>query len=249
MKALMLELYKCRRRRMPLIVLAMAGLLCLWMLWAFRDVTGEELAQGYQTMLYQYPLLNAIVLPVLVCLLVSRLSDMEHRGAGWKQLRTMEDAGQLYDAKFLCAALHMAAAVGIQIGFMLLYGKYRGFGNLPQASTFLLFFVSQLLTSLFLILLIQMLAVRYVNQFVPLVAGLIAGLLGLMSMFFSPWVMRFVPSAYYGLLSTVRMDWERATRIVTYYDVPFSVPDCLVLVAACVAVYVIGRKKFVASEA
>ena len=248
MKALYLEMYKCRRRRMPLIVLAMMCLVCLWMLWALRDLSVAELGQGYRNMLYQLPLLNAIVLPVLICVVVSRLCDMEHKGAGWKQLRTMEEAGQLYTAKLACAALHIAAAVGIELGFMLVYGKYRGFSDLPGAGTFLLYFTGQFLTSLFLILVIQGVAVRYVNQFVPLVAGLIAGFLGLMSMFFSPWVMRLVPSAYYGLLSTVRMDWNRLARTVHYYDVGFSWPDCLALLAACIAAYCIGRKGFENSE-
>lgn len=248
MNMLRLEFYKARRKHYWLIVAAMSGMQALWLIWAFRRIDARDLVQGYLESLYQFTMLNSIVLPVMTAVLVSRLCDIEHKGSALKVLFTMQPSGTLFDAKFLCAGIHLAAAVGFQIAVILLMGHVKGFGSPTPTEDFVLYFGSQLLCSLFLALFLQILALRHVNQFIPLAAGLITGFLGLMAMFFPAWVMRLVPSAYYGLLSTVHMDWDRAAGIVTYYRAPFPVADCALLTTALVILYWFGRKSFVKRE-
>lgn len=243
-----LEFYKSKRRKTLLITIAMTAVQCLWLMWAMRNLNADDLLQGYAACLYQFPLLNAIVLPVAISVLVLRVCDIEHKGNTLKQMLTMQPAGRLFDAKFLCAALHIVLAMVLQITAIYALGRVYGFGDALTAKTIALYLVGQTLCSLFLVLLIQMLALLYANPFVPLAAGLIAGFLGLMAMFFPQWVMRFVPSAYYGLLSTVIMDWDAQTRISTYYSTPFSVGDALLLAAAFAVLYCFGRFKFVRKE-
>ncbi len=55
-----------------------------------------------------------------------------------------------------------------------------------------------MLCSLFLALFLQILALRYVNQFIPLAAGLITGFLGLMAMFFPAWSCGLCPAPITG---------------------------------------------------
>ncbi len=248
MKSFRLECFKSRRRLLWLVVLAMACIEGAWMAIGLNDMSAKDRAQGYAFCLYQAPLLNAIVLPVLISVLASRVCDMEHKGAALKTLFTMQKPGSIFDAKFLFIALHMAAAILLQMGAILLIGRVYRFTEALPINDFLLFFVAQLLPSLFMGLLIQILSLRYINAFIPLVTGLIGGFLGLMSMFFSPWLMRLVPGAYFGLLSTVRMDWDIATRAVDYYYVGFSLQDCLLLAAVSAMLYLIGRREFIKRE-
>lgn len=248
MNVLKLEFYKARRKRYWLIVGAISAVQALWLIWSLRNMDASKLAGGYLNSLYQFAVLNSIVLPVMIAVLVSRMCDIEHKGSNLKILFTMQPPGSLFDAKFFCAGIHIAAVVGLQIGVILLVGQIKGFVPPRPDSALIWYFGSQLLCSLFLVLFLQIIALRHINQFIPMSVGLITGFLGLMAMFFPEWVMRLVPSAYYGLLSPVHMDWNRAARTVSYYQAPFPVIDGALLTAALVILYWFGRKQFVKRE-
>ena len=244
MKTFLIECYKARRRRLGLIVLAMAAVAFLWMSVGLRKMDDADRAMGYACCLYQAPLLNAILLPVFIGVLVTRQCDMEHKGNALKALFTMEKPESLFTAKFVLTGLYLLLAVALQAASFLLTGGIYGFTEALPVADLLLYVLSQWLVSLFLALVIQILSLRYVNQFIPLVAGLIGGFLGLMALFFPPSIMRLVPSAYYGLLSTVRMNWDPAARFSEFYYVPFSVHDLLLLMAVGAAVFTAGILRF-----
>lgn len=244
MKALLLECYKSRRRHLILIALAMAAVSFLWMSIGLQKMDDADRAMGFAYCLYQAPILNSIILPVFISVLVTRLCDMEHKGNALKTLFTMEKPGSLFTAKFVLTGLYLLLAVVLQTASFLLIGKMYGFTEVIPVSDLLLYVLSQWLVSLFLALVIQVLSLRYVNQFIPLVAGLVGGFSGLMALFFPPVVMRLVPSAYYGLLSTVRMNWDPATRFTEFYYIPFSVCDCLLILTVGVGVFIIGIIRF-----
>lgn len=248
MKPFLLECHKSQRKRIWLVMLAMVLFEGLWMIVGFHRSGPRDRAQGYALCLYQAAILNAIVLPVLISVLASRVCDMEHKGSALKSLLTMQKPGSLFDAKFAFIALHMAAAVLLQTGSFLLIGKVYGFTAAVPVRELLLYPWTQLLPSLFFALLIQALSLSFVNAFIPLVAGLIGGFLGLMSLFFSPWIARFVPSSYFGLLSTVGMNWDEETRIVDYFYKSFPIWDFLVLLSATAIVYLVCRRRFANRE-
>ena len=245
---LSVEWKKARRRRLWLPVAALVAMQGLWLAWAVRGMDMQEAAQGYLGCLYQLPMMNAIVMPVAAAVLVSRLCDMEHRGDTFKQLFTMQPACALFDAKLVLGGAWLLAAVAGQLAAIRQVGAWKGFTDVLTAGDALCYLGGQFLVSLFLALLLQALSLRYKNQFIPLAAGLILGFLGLMSMFFPPAVMRLSPAAYYGLLSNVRMVWDRDTRVVTYFRQPFSWGDLGLLAAAMAALYLWGRRDFVNRE-
>ncbi|NCB37071.1 MAG: ABC transporter permease, partial [Clostridia bacterium] len=109
-RALILEFEKIRHRKVWLIVSAMLLVQTLWSLWSVGRMDATELAQGWMFFLYQFPLLNAIMMPVLAAVVASRLCDIEHKGHMLKLLHTVMPAGRLFNAKFLCGALYMLAA-------------------------------------------------------------------------------------------------------------------------------------------
>lgn len=246
---LSVEWMKARHRRLWLPVAALVAMQGLWLAWAVRDMDVQAAAQGYLACLYQLPMMNAIVMPVAAAVLVSRLCDMEHRGDTLKQLFTLQPAGSLFDAKLLLGAAWLLAAVAGQLAAIRAVGAWIGFTDALTPGDMLCYLGGQFIVSLFLALLLQVLALRYKNQFIPLAAGLILGFLGLMSMFFPPAVMRLSPAAYYGLLSNVRMVWDPDTRVVTYFHQPFSWGDLGLLAAATAVLYLCGRHKFGKKEA
>lgn len=248
MKAIKLECYKLRRKRLWLIALAMGLTVALWMTVGLRDLDADGRAEGFSDILYQAPLLNSIVLPVFIAVLVSRSCDMEHKGGALKSLFTMQTPESLFMAKLALDGAYLLAAILLQAASFLLIGRVCGFTEALAPRELLLYVFSQWLVSMFLALLIQILALRYVNQFIPMTVGLIGGFLGLMAMFFPPVVMRLAPSAYYGLLSTVRMDWDSVTRTVDYYRVPFSLGDCALLCVAGLVLFIVGLRRFAKRE-
>ena len=60
---------------------------------------------------------------------------------------------------------------------------------------------------------------------------MVGSLSGLFAAFMPTVVSYFLPWGYYIPLSTIRMDWNRETRIVRYYAVPYPV-WLLILTAA-----------------
>lgn len=248
MRALMLEIKKTRRRFLALPVAAMALLQGLWLAWAVRGLDAGELSQGYLNSLYNFSLINAIMMPVLIAVLQSKLCDAEHKGHMLKLLRTMQGAGALYSAKFALSGLYLVLMVGLQLAAILLVGRVMGFSGPVPLERFASFALGNLLVSLTLSALLLYLALRYVNQFVPLIAGAALAFLGLFSMFFPPWVMRLVPPAYFGLVSDIRLAWDPVTRVSNYYLAPFPLGDCALIAAIGLTAYLLGWRWFVRSE-
>ena len=75
-KALHAELQKARRRHDLLICLAVPVVVYLWA-GAQAPTGADELANAYSALLYALPLLNAILMPIVMALIASRLWDME----------------------------------------------------------------------------------------------------------------------------------------------------------------------------
>lgn len=79
-KALHAELQKARRRHDLLICLAVPVVVYLWA-GAQAPTGADELANAYSALLYVLPALNAILMPIVMALIASRLWDMEVKGA------------------------------------------------------------------------------------------------------------------------------------------------------------------------
>lgn len=247
-RAFRLECLKARRKHFWLIALSMTAVQGLWLGWATRSFRAEQLSQGYMVCLYQFPMINTIVMSVLLSVLMSRMCDMEHRGSTLKQLFTMQPAGALFDAKFLLGAAHLAAVTVLQLLTIWLVGRWRGFADAISASQGAYFLLGQLATGLLLLVIMELLCLKFHNQFIPMALGLILAFAGLMSSFFSPMLMRLCPSAYYSLFLTSSYVWNEATHSATYFAVPFSWGDFALLCAVFGALYGFGRRAFIKRE-
>ena len=76
---------------------------------------------GYSYILYQLPLLNVVLLPVMTAVIASRLCDMEIKGNTLKQLYTLQKRSSFYDWKFIHELKYLLAFTigeGIMIPLM-----------------------------------------------------------------------------------------------------------------------------------
>ena len=244
----MLEFEKIRHKKVWWIVAALVLVQGIWSLWSAGRMDAQELKQGWMFFLYQFPLLNSIMMPILAAVVASRLSDNEHKGHTFKLLYTVMPAGRLFDAKFLCGALHMLAAGLLQLILMVSMGYLRGFAENPPLERLLTYLLFTTAVNLALLTLQQSLSLLIVNQLVPLTVGLMGGLGGLFIMFFPPIWERFLLWGYYGVLMLVGMNWDSTTRISSFYYAPADWGSFLTLLLMSGILYAVGRTLFVRKE-
>ncbi|MBS6640294.1 MAG: ABC transporter permease [Clostridiaceae bacterium] len=248
MKALRMEFFKCRRRRLWLPLLVMLAAQLAWGLYSMRDPTARELQQGWATLLYNFPMLNAMMTPVIAAVVASRMADIEHKGQTLKLLETVQRTGTLFDAKFLCGAAYMALFELVQLVVMIAFGLFCGFAGAPPADKIAEYFAATLLTTLTILLLQLVLSLLIPNQMIGMIIGLIGSFVGLFSLFFPPSFQKFLLWAYYAVLYNTRMDWDAATRISDYYFIDFDWAGFACLIVYFLVIYAVGRILFVKKE-
>lgn len=249
MKALQLEFYKIRRRKVWLSMFAMLGVQLLWGAWTMRDPKERELASGWMSLLYSLTVLDGLMMPSIMSLLASRLADIEHKGNTYKQLKTLRPAGSLYHAKALCGLIIITVLLASQAAFFILFGYFLGYEGNPDPRYYLLSYGLKLAGCLSLFLLQLLLSMLFANQMVPLVAGLGGSMVALLIMFVSHY--SFLPWGGNLSASLVGMDWDEATRIITYYYRDYSPAEIAAVICIFVWIaifYIAGRTMFAHRE-
>lgn len=247
-RALEMELYKTRRKRLWLVVGALIAVQIAWSLWGIRRMDAHDLQEGWLFTLYQFPLLNSILLPVIAAVIASRLSDMEHKGQTLKLIETLQPAGRLFNAKFITGCLYLLAATLLQIAIILATGFTCGFVGNPPLRLFAGYLLFSMAVGASILLLQQVLSLLFANQMVSLAVGLIGSFFGLFSMYFPPNLAKVAVWGYYGVLMFIRMDWNPATRVTHFYEVPVDWVGAALLAAHFCLIYAIGRAIFVRKE-
>lgn len=248
MQALAVEFYKIRRRKVWLVVAALIATQALWALWSFNNMDAHELEQGWMGALYQFPLLNSIMMPVIAAVVASRLCDVEHKGQTLRLLETIMPAGQLFDVKFFCGAAYMLATVILQLLVIAATGWVKGFGGEIPLAMFGCYLLFTCAVNLTLLLLQQILSLLFANQMIALAVGLIGAFSGLFSMFFPQGYQKLTLWGYYGVLMFVRMDWERSTRITNFSWAPIDWSGLAILAVLFGVLYAAGRTVFIRKE-
>ncbi len=247
-KALTVEFRKIRGRRVWAIVAVMLFVQILWSLWGIQRMDAQALSLGWMRFLYQLPLLNSIMMPIIAAVVASRLCDIEHKGQTFKLLNTLTPTRYLFNAKFLCGSLHMTAAVLLQIIILVIVGKTARFtGTLPVEKLFF-YLLFTMAVNLTILLLQQVLSLLFRNQLLPLTVGIIGSFAGLFVLFFPQDLGRFLLWGYYGVLMLVGMDWDSTTRKANYYYVRVDWAGVISLIIIFSVIYIIGRSLFARKE-
>lgn len=235
------EQKKVRRKRIWLVPFAFLAFEIVWTLWLLSHIKEDERSTGYLMLFYQLPILNTIIIPTMISVIASRLCDMEIKGDTLKLLYTMQPPSGFFDCKYLAGVKYLLC---FTIGHCVLIpaaGWAFRFGNPLKISMLAAYLSVTLCTSMILLCLQQTLSLMSNSQIMPLAAGLAGSFLGLFSLFFPAPVARLVIWGYFNAFPCVRMDWERSTRIMEFYEIPFSLPGFLMFITAGILIFIICR--------
>lgn len=235
------EAMKQKGKRNILVPVAFLALLFFWTLFLLKGIKQEELPFGYFSLLYQYPVMNAILVPLMVSVTASRICDMEVKGDTMKILFTLEKRGHFFDCKSLMGMKYLVLFFVGQTALIPLSGKLFGFTQEIPWKHLPLFFISSLSVGTALLLLQEILSLFSHNQILPLIVGLAGSFLGLFSLFFPENIMKLVLWGYFAVFSTTGMNWDKTTRISTYYEIPFPVSTFLLFLVFCTAAFLLCR--------
>lgn len=235
------EAMKQKGKRNILVPVAFLALLFFWTLFLLKGIKQEELPFGYFSLLYQYPVMNAILVPLMVSVTASRICDMEVKGDTMKILFTLEKRGHFFDCKFLMGMKYLVLFFVGQTALIPLSGKLFSFTQEIPWKHLLLFFISGFSVATALLLLQEILSLFSHNQILPLIVGLAGSFLGLFSLFFPENIMKLVLWGYFAVFSTTGMNWDKTTRISTYYEIPFPVSTFLLFLVFCTAAFLLCR--------
>lgn len=246
------ELKKTRRRHIGLVYAAALCLMIVWALWAMsrmEDRNDVITQQGYYYLLANLPLMNSFFLPVIIACAESRLCDMELKGNTFKLLCTMQPRHSIYHIKLLLSFLYLFFFTLAQTALIYVFcGIFHVAQPAPRADI-LFFFLASLTVGTVLVIIQQSLSLLSDNQLFPLFVGVGGTFVGIFSGFLSQIPIRyFLPWGYYTVFLTVSLDYEEATRTVTYYPVPFAVPFFIGFVIFGIAAYLIGKDRFMKKE-
>lgn len=241
------ELKKIKHRHFPLLFAVLTGFLFLWLFATFRGIDDAERACGYFSVLYNFPMINTIILPLFIAVLASRIWDMEHKGNTLKLLCTLEDRKTIYLNKSILGGSFLLLFSFVECLLILALGRIFGFVQAIPTTHIVCFFVTTSLTSLLLYFIQEILSFSFDNQIVALAVGLIGSFVGLFSLYLPRSFSQFVIWSYYSVLQTVGMNWDVNTRICTYYESPLSlghlfVTFILFLLAAFAGKIIFERK-------
>ena len=229
MRTLYAELKKSRRRHTLLVAVCISLFVLLW-----ATQTGgksEDVSRGYSALLYAIPTINTVIMPLGTAVLASRLWDLESKGNSCRMLLTLQSREALFLGKTVVALLQILLISVIECAGIPALGKHFGFTEPLDWGQFWWLAISTFAVNTMLFFLWLFLSIRFDNQVPTLAAGMVGSLSGLFAAFMPSLVSYFLPWGYYIPLSTIRMDWNRETRIVRYYPAPYPV-WLLILTAA-----------------
>lgn len=222
--------------------------------WAlYGKYEGFNLTNGWMMFLYQFPLLNAIFLPLLSVIIASRLCDIEHKGAMFKQLAVICNKSKIYDAKLLYGLSIILLSTVINWITAVIFGYSIGFDGDMPLNLYFIYFIFTLVPTIEIYIFQHSLSLLFKNQAVPFFVGALGTFAGLFSMFLPniPWLRQSLPWGHYGALQFVGLfGWAKETRYeLAYFEVMrIDWQFCLIALVICLVLYVIGKILFCKKE-
>ena len=216
------ELQKAHRRHDLLLCLLVPLIMILWV-GGLAPSDPEELANGYSALLYSIPVIEAILMPVLMAVLASRLWEIEVKGSMPKFLYTLQERRSLFAGKAAFGLLEILLVTLLEMGAAVLLGIVHGYTEAFPTGQLVYLFICTLAVDAMLFFGEFLLMLWVGNPLPALCVGIVGALVGLFSAFMPPLVSYFVPFGYYIPLSAYEVaNWDKATHTVTYGTRPFN---------------------------
>lgn len=247
--ALHAECMKTKRRFLWLLPFGVVFLEFLWMATNSYLRKPEVSSEGFYTLLFQFPLINTIFMPLTLAAMASRLCDAENKGDTYKLLCTMQQKKYIFDAKLLLGIFYILLFTALEAGVIPLLGNLHSFTQKLPLRHYFTFLAVFFLVSLVLFLLQQILSLLIPNQLIPLFAGLLGSMVGIFSAFFPMGKLAgLVPWGYYMMGMTLSSVYEKSTRSMHLVEAPFAWGWFAAFLAASVLLYLAGRHLFLKKE-
>lgn len=245
-KLIKLEFLKLKRKKIGLSILLLLFGELIWSLWAASSYT--DTYNGWCYLLYQIPTINTLLMPILIAILTSRLSDNEYKGDTFKLLCTMIDAPKLYISKLICASIYLICTAFGQVLCMLVTSQLVSFTDPLPFGHLTSYILTTMLVNLCLLVFYQTVSLLFANQAITLIAGIAGGFMGLFSVFFPPTIQRFFLPSYYSILDTISMITHTETQTFSIIYDSLDIVSLLVVVIVTIGLYILGQMSFCKKE-
>ena len=247
-KLLRLETFKLRRRKMWLVPLLFLLVIGFWMMTGTMQYKARGHAIPWEYLMYQFGMINALLLSLMVAIIASRLCDMELKGETLRMLTPIASAKAVYACKFLYGSILLLLTVICEAAIMLGIGLLIGIsGNIPLIHILGMYF-GTFMVAVCTLALQQALSFLFQNQMVCFIVGICGSFLGFLALLFPPIIQQFSFWSYYADFSGVLMQYYPNTRTMDFWFLPFPWNRLLVILALMALFYLVGQKKFVRKE-
>ena len=176
------ELQKAHRRHDLLLCLLVPLIMILWVGGLAPSDPGE-LANGYSALLYSIPVIEAILMPVLMAVLASRLWAIEVKGSMPKLLYTLQERRSLFAGKAAFGLLEILLVTLLEMGAAVLLGIVHGYTEAFPTGQLVYLFVCTLAVDAMLFFGEFLLMLWVGNPLPALCVGIVGALVGLFSAF------------------------------------------------------------------
>ncbi|WP_338573631.1 ABC transporter permease [Arachnia propionica] len=204
-----LEFRKMRRlHTLPLLIGLIAAVAALSSASLFSGRTHEMFdnpaAHPWASLLLSYTMMAAMTSPILVAVLASRQTDIEHSGVGWTLAATAgHTPGTLCRAKLAALAILLLPAVLVETLLVIGIGRLAGIQVPLEVAqwagyTLLLYLVDVAFCALHI-----WLAARMENQLVSVGVGMLGAFLAVFSLLIPADITKVIPWGYYAVISHV----------------------------------------------
>ena len=186
------ELQKAHRRHDFLLCLLVPLIMILWV-GGLAPSDPEELANGYSALFYSIPIIEAILMPVLMAVLASRLWEIEVKGSIPKLLYTLQERRSLFAGKAAFGLLEILLVTFLEMGAAVLLGIVHGYTEAFPTGQFVYLTVCAMAVNTMLFFSEFLLMLWFSSPLPALCVGIVGALVALFSAFLPPIVSYFVP--------------------------------------------------------
>ena len=221
------EILKMRRLRTPLITTLIVGTsaaLCSMNLFStsFTAFLHDPSAMPWARLLLMTCFYNAMIGPILVSVLASRQTDIEHTGSGWNLAATSGlTPGTLCRAKLAALSLLIVPAVTVQSLGIIMLARFRGLSVALDVGPWVTYTTLLICVDLATCAYFLWLAAVVENQLIVMSTGLLSGFIGIFTLLLPLKIVRWTPWGYYALITPAARSASTGSQTaVTYIDVP-----------------------------
>lgn len=242
MGSLVIEIRKYLRFKLAFVWLALTGFEALWVCIALTVSLSRETVVA-KTILYplvQASQIHALLFPISVAVLASRVSVLEHDASAYKLIFTTSISPvRLFAAKFIVLQALFCCSCVVHVATIALIA---GIAQISIDASYMLFYALGCVAAGFPMGAIQLyLGLRYAKQQVTLIIGGVGGLIGSLAQLMPRWMSLLLPWQYSALLSPAVAEVQGGTIVALRFPSGYIGDMILVIMVGLVLPYILAK--------